>query len=166
MGATLTGVKSSSVGFEGFFELEYPRLVRSLYLLCGNRTEAEDMAQEAFARIFERWTRVGGMESPVGYLYRTALNVNRRRVRRASILAEAPLAQPGDGDNVSEVRADVRRALLALSPKLRVSLVLAEWLQLSSEEAGRVLGIAPASFRVRLHRARSEFRRRLGSGYE
>ena len=46
--------------FERFFEVEYPRLARALLLLTGDPREAEDLAQEALARAFERWARVGG----------------------------------------------------------------------------------------------------------
>jgi RNA polymerase sigma-70 factor (ECF subfamily) len=167
MDVTLTGERSSRVGFEDFFGLEYARLVRSMYLLCGDGADAEDMAQEAFARVFERWDRIQAMESPIGYLYRTALNINRRRVRQIAAFQRGAAIHSEEAiEGINELQADVRRALLGLSPNLRVALVLAEWLQMTSEEAGRVLGIAPSSFRVRLHRARSELRQRLGSGYE
>jgi DNA-directed RNA polymerase specialized sigma24 family protein len=46
--------------------------VRALVIVSGAEAEAEDLAQEAFARALERWERVRVMESPVGYVYRTA----------------------------------------------------------------------------------------------
>jgi DNA-directed RNA polymerase specialized sigma24 family protein len=39
--------------FEGFFRQVYPRLSRALLLLTGDPPEAEDLAQEAMARVFE-----------------------------------------------------------------------------------------------------------------
>ena len=70
--------------FEDFFRGEYERLGAALYLLTGDRLEAEDLAQDAMSRIFERWERVASMDSPVGYLYRTAMNLWRKRLRRLS----------------------------------------------------------------------------------
>jgi RNA polymerase sigma-70 factor (ECF subfamily) len=57
---------------------------------------------------------------------------------------------------------DVRRALAAISPAEREALVLVDWIQMSTEEAGQVLGIAPGSVRVRIHRARAKLREELG----
>jgi hypothetical protein len=44
-----------SLTFEAFFEREYAPLVRLAYLLSGDRAEAEEIAQEAMARVYERW---------------------------------------------------------------------------------------------------------------
>jgi DNA-directed RNA polymerase specialized sigma24 family protein len=41
--------------FESFFEDEKDRLLRTLSVITGSRGEAEDLAQEAFTRLFERW---------------------------------------------------------------------------------------------------------------
>ena len=49
--------------------------------MTGDRVEAEDIAQEALVRVYERWGQVGGMDSPTGYLYRTAMNLARSRLR-------------------------------------------------------------------------------------
>jgi DNA-directed RNA polymerase specialized sigma24 family protein len=64
--------------FEAFFEAEHLRLFRALYLMTGEKSEAEDVLQEAFLRIWRRWDRVRQVEDPVGYLYRTAMNELRR----------------------------------------------------------------------------------------
>jgi DNA-directed RNA polymerase specialized sigma24 family protein len=68
--------------FEGFFEAEHARLLRALYLVTGNVQEAEELMQDAFLTVWERWDRVAAMDEPVGYLYRTAMNRFRSRLRR------------------------------------------------------------------------------------
>jgi DNA-directed RNA polymerase specialized sigma24 family protein len=68
-------VTAQRLDFESLFEAEYPRLMRMMYLLTGNREEARDVAEEAMVRVFERWDRVGLMDSPGGYAYRVALNL-------------------------------------------------------------------------------------------
>ena len=153
--------------FEHVFRAEYPRLVGALYLLTGSRFDAEDVAQEALARVYEPWERVRSLESPIGYAYRVAMNVYRRRRWRATRLPRAdppvPSSDPAEG---AVKRRDVRRAHLRLPVGLREALVLQEWLGLTSEELGARLGIRPGSARARLHRARRAFERAIGESYE
>lgn len=70
--------------FEEFLEDEKDRLLRVLSLIMGSTSEAEDVAQEAFTRVFERWDNVATMEDPAGYLHRTAMNLFRSQYRRAA----------------------------------------------------------------------------------
>jgi len=80
------------LGFEAFFQREYPGLVRALYLLTADLPEAEDLAQETMARVYEKWDRVGRMDSPGGYVYRVAVNLNRQRLRHLAVRARRLLA--------------------------------------------------------------------------
>jgi DNA-directed RNA polymerase specialized sigma24 family protein len=56
-----------------------------MYPITGRSEEAEELAQEAMARVFERWDRIRSFESPGGYEYRTALNLNRQRLRHLAL---------------------------------------------------------------------------------
>lgn len=153
---------TQEVDFRDFFEREYERLGRAAFLLCGDAGEAEELAQEAFVRVYEHWDRVREMGSPVGYLYRVALNLQRSRLRRLGAWARRrPVAEPaGPGDPAAwvETRDEIARGLAALPVGQRAALLLVEWLGMSDEEAGRVLGIAPTSVRVRISRARTALR--------
>jgi len=150
--------------FESFFRRVYVQLAQASLVLTGSRSEAEDLAQEALARAFERWDRVRTMDSPEGYVYRTALNLNRKRLRRLGVrLRRLRPETPPDPLDAAENRADVLRLLSSLPRAQREALVLVEWLGLTADEAGRVLRIAPASVRGRIHRARSGFRSRGGT---
>src|SRR5690349_8376946 len=71
--------------FEDFFSQHHLRLFRAVWLLTRNRHEAEEVMQDAFLRTWERWDRVSAMPDPVGYLYRTAMNLFRSRRRRAAV---------------------------------------------------------------------------------
>src|SRR5262245_22455768 len=73
---------ATSTTFEAFFEAERVGLYRALFAITGSRHEAEDISQEAFLRVWERWDRVSALDEPVGYLHRTAMNVFRDRRRR------------------------------------------------------------------------------------
>jgi DNA-directed RNA polymerase specialized sigma24 family protein len=54
--------------FEDLFEAEQHRLYGALCLITHDPHEAEEIGQEAFVRVLERWDRVGGMIDPTGYL--------------------------------------------------------------------------------------------------
>ena len=150
--------------FESFFRAEYRSLCQALVLLVGDSFEAEEIAQETMTRVLERWDRVGAMDSPAGYAYRTALNLQRKRIRRLAVRARRRFASVPVADIGADAsdRHDVQRALQELPDGLRAALILVDWLDMDTEEAGRVLDLKPASVRVRLHRARSALRDALG----
>jgi RNA polymerase sigma-70 factor (ECF subfamily) len=149
--------------FEEFFRAEYPGLVRAFYVLTADRVEAEELAQEAMARAYERWERVGAMKSPAGYLYRTGVNLNRHRLRHLAVRARRLLAMARDApsEQMPGVRREIAEAIASLSRGQREAFMLVEWLGLNAEEASRVLGIAPGSVRSRVHRAKVALRARL-----
>lgn len=92
--------------FEDFFEAESGTLYARLCLVTGNRAEAEEIMQEAFLKLWERWDRVGGLDNPTGYLYRTAMNVFRKRYRRAQLAIRRAVRPEAVADEF--VEADIR----------------------------------------------------------
>jgi RNA polymerase sigma factor (sigma-70 family) len=158
-----SGTTERPIAFEGFFEAERSRLLRSLYLLTGNREEAEEVLQESFMALWERWDRVGALADPTGYLYRTALNRYRSRLRRARRAARRAIGQAHGRDGFAEVedRVELARALSELSPRRREAIVLTELLGYGSVEAGRAMGVADATVRRLAQDARAELRRSL-----
>jgi RNA polymerase sigma-70 factor (ECF subfamily) len=143
--------------FETFYLERHESLYRALWLVTRNQHEAEEIAQDAFLRIFERWDRVGGMDDPGGYLYRTAMNVWRSRGRRTAVaIRRAVRVLPAD-DSLAEVesRDVVVRALAQLTPRQRAALVLTDLLGFTSEDAGRALGVRASTVRVLAARART-----------
>jgi len=149
--------------FEAFYRAEFPGLVRAMFLLVPDVDEAQELAQEAMVRVYERWDRVSAMESPGGYLFRVATNLNRHRVRWLSVRARRLLTLgAGQRDvEIDPVSRDLVDAISSLSVRLREAFMLVDWLGMSSDEAARILHIAPASVRSRVHRARRELRARL-----
>lgn len=160
--ATLRQV-AEGLDFEQFFQAEYRGLVRALYLLTADQGEAEELAQETMARVYERWDRVRAMESPGGYAYHIAVNLNRQRLRHLAVRARRLFTMGGSPNPVQppDTRTEVADAISSLPRGQRQAFLLVEWLGISTEEAGRVLRIAPASVRSRIHRARAVLRDRL-----
>jgi RNA polymerase sigma-70 factor, ECF subfamily len=145
--------------FDRFFAEEYQRLARALFIVVGDPAEAEDLAQEAMVRVFERWDRVAALESPTGYLYRTALNLHRSRTRRKALgRKRRHRAEQPDPLAAADDRKELTRLLGALPASQREALALVEWLGMPAEDASRILGIAPVSVRVRLSRAKAALR--------
>src|SRR6266568_6265165 len=142
--------RSSTSSFEDFFAAERDGLFGAMCLVVGNRAEAEELTQEAFLRVWERWERIGSLEDPTGYVYRTAMNLFRKRYRRAKVALRrlARIAPAEDVFERAEAREVVLRALATLTPRQRAAVVLTELLDLTSEEAARVLGVKPVTVRV------------------
>jgi RNA polymerase sigma factor (sigma-70 family) len=149
--------------FEEFFEAEYDRVVRAVFLASGQRDLAEEIAQEAMVRAYERWDRIRTMESPIGYVMKIAFNRQRSWLRAATRLLRLPAShEMVGGDTSDETSQRVMELLHSIPVTQRQALILVEWLGLTSEEAGKVLGIEATSVRGRIHRARDSFRHLLG----
>jgi RNA polymerase sigma factor (sigma-70 family) len=135
--------------FDEFVEDEHDRLYKALYFVTGSREDAEDIAQEAFLKLWERWDELDRIQDPTGYLFRVALNGFRMRRRRAATALRklAPVLAERDEFAEAEMRADVRRLLLGLSPRQRAALLLVDLLGYSSEQAARILRVRPSTVR-------------------
>jgi RNA polymerase sigma factor (sigma-70 family) len=155
------GADTTQAGtFEEFFRAEHPGLYRALCLVVADRHEAEDVAQVAFLRVYERWDRVAGMENPQGYLYRVSMNEFRSRYRRTLRATKRTLSSRTSDDAFAVIddHDAVVRALRDLIPQQRAAIVLTSLLGYSSEEAGEMLGLAPSTVRVLSTRAREAMR--------
>ncbi|MDP9342698.1 MAG: sigma-70 family RNA polymerase sigma factor [Actinomycetota bacterium] len=160
---TERATEAATRSFEDFFRAEHARLLRALFLVTGNEGEAEDLMQEAFLKMWERWDRVRHLDDPTGYLYRTAMNAFRSRYRRAARAARrvVGMARGADAFEAADERDLVARALATLTPRQRAALVLTEMVGYDSEEAGRALGVKAVTARVLASQARAALRQVL-----
>ena len=151
--------------FEALFAEERTRLFTSLWLVTRDRHEAEEIAQDAFVKVWERWDRRGAPDDPTAYLFRTAMNIMRNRRRRAAVAlrhASFRRESPDELDAV-ESRDVVMRALGALTPSQRAALVLMDLLDMSSTEAADALGVRPSTVRVLAARGRATLATQIGA---
>ena len=153
-------VMTAPDAFEEFFEAERDRLFRVLCLITGSRHEAEEITQDAFLSMWERWDRLSDVSDLAGYLHRTAVNAFRKRYRRSRVaLRHAVGAAPVDDVfEAVDARLIVARALQELTPRQRAAVVLTELLGFTAEDAGRELGIRAATVRALSFQARSALR--------
>jgi RNA polymerase sigma-70 factor (ECF subfamily) len=151
--------------FESFYEAESRTLFRRLWLVTGNRAEAEEIMQDAFLKLWEHWDRTKDLDDPTAYLYRTAMNLFRRRYQRAKMAARRALgAGPAvDEFSIADDRQIVRKALAQLSPRQRAALVLTEMLEFSTQETARVLGVRATTVRALAFQGRAALKKTMGS---
>jgi RNA polymerase sigma factor (sigma-70 family) len=162
---SLHGDRETSAGppaFDDLFLDQHDRLYRALYFITGSSADAEELMQDAFLKLWERWDRVHEIDDPVAYLFRVAMNGFRMRARRARLAARqlAHLEPPRDPYDDIELRDDVRRLLLGLPPRQRAALALTEIFGYSSEQAARILGVRPTTVRVLASQGRAALRER------
>ena len=129
-------------GFEEFYEATHARLVTSMLLVTGDPDVARDATDEAFVRALRAWRRVSGMASPAGWTYRVAINVVRRRARRAALehrllarSARPPASVPAPAGEAWAVVAD-------LPPRQRTAVVLRFVADLTEAQIAQAMGIS------------------------
>ena len=150
--------------FEEFFEQERGRLFGAIRLMTGDGQEAEEIVQDAFLALWERWDRVSQMDRPSGYLYRTAMNRFRSRRRRMVRAAKRTLpmaTEDEDPYSAADLHDEVMRGLRGLAPRQRAALVLVDLLDYGSSEAADLLGVRPTTVRNLAAQGRASLRRTL-----
>jgi RNA polymerase sigma-70 factor (ECF subfamily) len=153
-------------GFDEFFFEHYARVVGSLRLAGGEVSEAEDAAQEAFAKAMLRWRSVSAMDRPATWVYVVAVRELRRRVRRRDGLIGAgeggeDMALP-DFAGAVVTAAVIERALAALPPRQRLAVVLRFHGDLTVREVGRAMHCSEGTVKSTLHAALDRLRIDLG----
>ncbi len=146
--------------FSTFFAEEHHGLFKALYFVTGNRADAAELTQEAFLKLWERWDRIDRIDDPKAYLFRVALNGFRMRARAARRATRrlVPVASSFDPFDEVDLREDVRRLLLELTPRQRAALVLLDLYGYGSEEAARMMGIRPSTVRALATQGRAVLR--------
>jgi RNA polymerase sigma-70 factor (ECF subfamily) len=137
-------------GFEEFYEREFASVFRATFLLCGDRSSAEDATQEAFARALVRWRRLEGEPWAAGWVMTTAMNSVRRAMRKRPTAAEVPVSTGDDHDAGLDVRAAIRR----LPARQQEAIGLHYLLDLSVDDTAAAMGVAEGTVKTHLSRAR------------
>src|SRR5258707_11751482 len=96
---------ASRQDFGEFYSSSAARLVRHGYALTGDLAEAQDIAQEAFARAWQRWPAVGACDSPEAWVRRVAMNLAASRWRRIRA-ARVAAGHLGAAEHAPEISPD------------------------------------------------------------
>jgi RNA polymerase sigma factor (sigma-70 family) len=147
--------------FDGFYRANLARVIRACRLVLLDRVEAEDVAAEAFARLWSRWGAIHDEGHAGGFVFTTAMRLcareSRRRLRPKTATGVAGTDEIGRALD----RQEVAQALAGLSVRQRQAVVLRDWAGFDTSEVARLLGTREATVRVHVHRARQHLREAL-----
>lgn len=159
--------------FDRFVEMFQSKVFQYSFLMCGQREDAEEVAQEALMKVFENLDQLRDPEHVKPWVFRIAKNACLMK-RRKSIFApahELSLDQPfeiQDGQTLQDRQlldheaADlVRLAITELPETLRSVVLLRDLEELSTEDTAEILGVSTDVVKTRLHRARLALRQKL-----
>ena len=162
--------------FKDLFDRNYRRAVGVAYRSLGDLDLAEDIAAEAFARIYESRHSFKASAKFTTYLYRTVVNLcinaakHRLIVREEyldeSAISASPDADPSEQVHAAELARRVKNAVLALPANQRVALVLTKYEGLSYQSAAEAMRVSVGAVESLLHRAKANLRKSLADHLE
>jgi RNA polymerase sigma-70 factor (ECF subfamily) len=142
--------------FDEFYAGTVRRVTTYLHAVTGSRAEAEDAAQEAFARAWQRWDKVSGYGNPEAWVrtvgYRIAVNAWRKAATRAA--AHRRHGVPDDQPGLSADYLAIVAALRQIPAAQRQAIVLYYLAGLSVTEISREAGVPAGTVKARLARGR------------
>ena len=151
--------------FSAYLAARQAGLLRTAFLLTGDRHHAEDLVQTAFAKLYLAWDRVQDRGSVDGYVRRILVNENNSAWRRGWKRREVATDRVPESAPVDHAYDDGRSAALwdvvqTLPPKARAVVVLRYYEELSEAETADVLGISVGTVKSQTSRALAALRER------
>lgn len=155
----MTGVDKPRAGkrlreeYSWFFRGEYESVLRTVFLIVGDRESARDVTQEAFIRLFRHWKKVSTYDRPEAWVRHVAVRLGIQLVRRRRLQELlTPMAEPGHV--VDPVIWDVQQAVKDLPAMQRAAVALFYFEDRPSAEIAHILDCSESTVRVHLHKAR------------
>jgi RNA polymerase sigma-70 factor (sigma-E family) len=153
--------------FSDYMQARQPALLRTAYLLTGDRHTAEDLVQTALAKLYLSWDKVQRHEAVDGYVRRILVNEHNSLWRRAWKKRETTTAElpdrPADRDAPSATHDSELWAFVQTLPrKQRAAIVLRYYEELSEAETAELLGVSVGTVKSQTSRALSAMRARVG----
>lgn len=155
--------------FEDFYQASYGRVVAMVAAITGSRQEAEDVAQEAYARALSRWSRLRGYDLPEAWVRTVALRIaidSGRRLRRNLAVAVRLAAQrrPADPGPDDDLRYTPLGAALASLPMHERQVVVLHYVaDLPVDAIAAECGLPVGTVKTRLAVARRHLEQKLTS---
>ncbi|MFI5934236.1 RNA polymerase sigma factor [Actinoplanes sp. NPDC051494] len=153
-----------STDFDNFYTTAVRRVVLYLYAACGDRSDAQDIAQEAFARAWQHWPKVSGYEDPEAWVRTVAWRImsNRWRGLQRALSTRIRLGPTDDvAHGPSPDRVAVIDALQRLPRPQRQAIALHYLMDMPVDEIAATTGVPAGTVKARLSRARTALGRLL-----
>jgi RNA polymerase sigma-70 factor (sigma-E family) len=149
------------------FAEHHRSLLRLAGLLTGDRSDAEEVVQEAFARLHGVLSRAGEPDAPIAYLRASVVNLTRSRGRHLKVADRHRPEHPrhAEAAEAGALRHADRDAVLAairsLPRRQQECIVLRFYEDLSETQTAAVLGLSPNSVKTHVQRATAALAERL-----
>lgn len=149
--------------FRDYVAARSPALLRTAYLITGNRADAEDLLQTALAKTYLAWSRIRDKESVDAYVRRVLVTTHTSIWRRHRHLTTTPVEHlpevPGrDATRDSDLHDALWSALRSLPVKMRAAVVLRYYEDLTEAAAADVLGCSVGTVKSQTARALAKLR--------
>jgi len=144
------GSSTRDAEFEALFDGCQHGMVRLAALLTGSSATAEEVVQEVFVRVYEKWDR---LHEPAAYLRVAVINRCNSWHRRRQVARAHERRQHGVESAHHDRPDEMADALAQLSPRRRAVLVLRYYEHLSTAEIAAAMSISEATVRSTMHRA-------------
>lgn len=160
-----TRAESRDADFAAYMQARQPSLLRTAYLLTGDRHTAEDLVQTALAKLYLSWDKVHTRDSLDGYVRRILVNEHNSLWRRGWKKREYATEQVPERGAVTDEydegqRAEVWDVVQTLPKRARAVVVLRYYEQLSEAETAEALGISVGTVKSQASRALATLRER------
>jgi RNA polymerase sigma-70 factor (sigma-E family) len=152
-------------GFQEYVNGRRTSLLRSAYLITGDRHLAHDLVQSALVRVWPRWERVSRVENVDGYVYRVMVTTYAGWLRRRRWRAEIPheevpdSAAVADPQHGSALRLAVVDVLRRLPPRQRAVIVLRFYADLTEAQTAEAMGCGVGTVKSQTAKALATLRR-------
>jgi RNA polymerase sigma-70 factor (sigma-E family) len=156
----------TEVGFAEFVREHTSTLLRTAYLVTGNRLAAEELVQDTLARLYPKWHRVQAAEVPLAYVRRALtngyINQTRRASRREYAYEDVP-ERADERDALTQLadRDEIWAGLRDLPDRQRAALVLRFFEDLSDAESADALGCRIGTVRSLVSRGLAALREHM-----
>lgn len=170
--------EGSQDAFRALVERYTPRVFALVRNLVRNQSEAEDVTQEVFFKVYSKLQTFRADSAFYTWVYRVAVNTatdhlkKKRQDRSLQVedLGRLPVEDPGDtpteGMGRKDLRSEIRKAMAELPPKFRTILVLRELEGMSYEDISQVLKCSKGTVESRLFRARARLKESLERNFK
>jgi RNA polymerase sigma-70 factor (sigma-E family) len=159
---TSQATRADDPGFRDFVASRSRAMLRTAYLLTGNRADAEDLVQAALAKTYVAWDRIADRNALDGYVRRAIVNTHiswwrRRRVEEYPTDA-IPDQAVADHAVDSDLQESLRRAIDRLPQRMRTAVVLRYYEDMTEAEMADILGVTLGTVKSTVSRAVAKLR--------
>jgi RNA polymerase sigma-70 factor (sigma-E family) len=148
--------------FREYMTARWPALLRTAYLLTGDRHYAEDLAQTALEKAAVAWNKVRSADDVDAYVRRILVNTHLSRFRRRRVVEvlrkEIPEAASTDSSQQIAVRDELLKALATLPKRQCAVVVLRYWEDLTEAQTAAILGCSVGTVRSQSFKALAKLR--------